>query len=186
MEFTKFRHHRRCLFFLLIVGLPGCLLAAAPLEDLNITADNVDLNRQVGITIFTGHVKLDQGTTHLVADRLEIKSANNQIIKTTAYGDLARYWTTPVANASAKTASKEAKPSNIDAEAKVIEYYPQNRKIFLIGKASATQENNTIKSPRIEYNIDSGHLVSTATPEGRTVIVIQSNKFNLLNAKKTS
>jgi lipopolysaccharide transport protein LptA len=185
MTSCKFQHAPLFLLLSLLAGLP-CIATAAPVtqDELHINADSFDLNRQAGVTTFVGHVRLDQGATHLVADKLEIKSTNNQVTKTTAFGDLAHYWTTPTANPKKTATTAQKQPANINAVAKTIEYYPQTRKIFLIGKASATQDNNTIKSPRIEYDVDSGHLVSTASPEGRTFIVIQNNKFNLLSAKK--
>src|SRR5260221_12812282 len=85
-------------FFLILFFLP--ILAIALPEDneqmMYIVSDTSTLNYKTGVNIFEGNVKIDQGTTHLTADRVVTQSNDHHTMESAvAYGikQLAEYIT---------------------------------------------------------------------------------------------
>jgi lipopolysaccharide export system protein LptA len=50
-------------------------------EKVFIAADSTTYNYKTGVNIFEGHVKIDQGTTHITADKLITKTNEQHKIK---------------------------------------------------------------------------------------------------------
>ena len=85
---------------------------------IHIVADKSYYNYKIGMSLFEGHVKITQGTTHMTADRLVTKNnTQHQIQEIIAFGiqKQAHYWTLPKEN------EKE-----IHAKADIIKFYPFN------------------------------------------------------------
>lgn len=134
---------------------------------LLLTSATANLNLETGISIYEGNVKLEQGSTHLSADRLIVYTdKQNQLQQAIAIGKPARY----------RTLSQLNKPE-FHADANTIEYHPKKNLIVLIGNAQAYQDNNTYKGPRIEYHTESQTVVSPESNAGRTTIIIQQKQL---------
>jgi len=143
---------------------------------LNISSEKSDINRNEHIATFSGSVVLTQGETHLTADRLLIYfDDHNQIKQAHAFGNPAKYWTT---NTTTATNSKTTTTNSMFAEATTIKYFPLTHKVSLIGNAKATQNRNSIQGPNIEYDLNTGNLLSTGDKNGRTTIVIENTDSN--------
>jgi len=114
------------------------------LQTIRITADSSKYNYKTGVNEFAGHVKADQGSTHLTADRLVTK-ANHQhkIQEIIAYGtsERAHYWTLPTAD------DKE-----MHAKASIIKYYPMQSNITLEQTVEVKQGENSFQGDLIHYN----------------------------------
>ena len=125
------------------VALPAYALREDNKEKIHIRADSTIYNYKNGITVFEGNVKVDQGSTHMTADRL-ITKANEQhkIKETIAYGlhQLAHYWTLP------KLGEKE-----IHAHAKIIKFYPIESNIVLEQNVVVTQGENSFQGELVPY-----------------------------------
>jgi len=165
---------RLILFFrLLILAFAGMTCAHALTSDhkekMHITADYTIYNYNTGITTFSGHIKVDQGTTHLTADKLVTKKSNetSHIEEAIAYGlqHLAHYWTI-------------AKPGETEmhAHAKIIKLYPEQSDVVLEHDAVVTQGKNSFQGQLIFYNKNTQTIKVPASPHGRAVLVYHPEK----------
>ncbi len=174
---TKHHNHfyfiTRIITFLLIFYSFSSNSLALP-NDQNkvayINADQAMLNRKIGINIFTGHVKFDQGTTHVSANKI-VTYSNKQrkVTKMIAYGDphhLAHYQTVP---------KLHQKP--LDAWAVVIKYFPKQRVAYLIKDAVAIQKPNTFKGPIIRYDMTNQVVQSYAQKAHHTTIILHPDQI---------
>ncbi len=163
----KAHPHKLLIGLLIATGLIPSL-AQALSSDQNLPArfvsDHVVFNHKTGITIFTGNVKMDQGTTHLTGDKVTSYSNDNgNVTKVVAVGKLAHYNTLP-----------DGQEKAVDAWAETIEYYPQEKTAILIGNGKVTQGANSFTGPHIVYNMEKQTVVSTPTTSNtQSVIVLQ-------------
>lgn len=140
-------------------------------EKMQIQADSSTYNYKTGDRYFEGHVKVDQGTTHLTADRLITKNnPQHKMQEAIAYGlkNLAHYWTLP----------KENDPL-LYAEAKIIKLYPIQSQVTLEQNVLITQEENSFKGELITYNMQDQLIIVPANKKGRAVLIYNpdSNKI---------
>tara|TARA_R110000868_G_scaffold6389_10_gene36475 strand:+ start:1485 stop:1994 length:510 start_codon:yes stop_codon:yes gene_type:complete len=150
---------------LLMVGFPFTAksLKGDKKEKLHITADTTIYNYRNGMNYFEGHVLVDQGTTHLTADKLTTKANDkHQIQEAIAYGieQLAHYWTTP----------KPGEPI-VHAHAKIIKFYPLTMNTTLQGDVVMTQGENNFHGQLIHYNMGDQTIIVPETKNGRAVLV---------------
>jgi lipopolysaccharide export system protein LptA len=129
-----------------------------------IEADQVQYQQKTGITLYVGHVKVDQGTSHLLADTLTVYKDlhSSKIQKMIATGNLAQYSTLPKVDGKMMNAS-----------AKTIQYDPVHNLVLLLGDALITQEGNLFRGQHIEYDLTKQTVISAPSPNSKTVIVIQ-------------
>jgi lipopolysaccharide export system protein LptA len=134
-----------------------------------IVADSGVYNYKTGIDIYEGHVVVDQGTSHITADRLITKrnQQDHQIREAIAYGftTLAHYWTLP-----------NEKDPELHAKAKIIKFYPIESKVTLEKNVFVTQGENSFKGELIHYNRDNQTITVPATANARAVIVYTPEK----------
>jgi lipopolysaccharide export system protein LptA len=143
-------------------------------QPMYLTANTGHLNKATGINLFQGNIKVTQGSSILLADTLVLHTnKKNQLIEADAQGNLANF----------STVTDIKKPRFVGV-AQTIQYFPQQRIINLIGDAKATQGPNSYSAPRIEYNIDQQSVVSQASSQGRTTIIIQPQSIQ--KSKETS
>lgn len=131
----------------LLVGLCGVLQPVVALQDANqpanFAADHVSFNDINKTTIYAGHVRMDQGATHLIADQVMVyKNQQGQMIKLVASGKPAHYSTLP---------DGQQKP--LDAYGDRIDYYPLQRLAVITGNGYVTQAANSLNGPRIIYDM---------------------------------
>ena len=156
-----------CLAFLLL-GMSWLPMAWALDSDGDLPAkfdsDQLSYNQKTGVTVFTGHVTMDQGSTHLTADQVTIHSnKEGKIVQVIATGKQAHYTTLP-----------EGKDKIMDAFADTIEYYPLDKKAILIGNAFVNQSPNQLRGSHIIYDMTKQQVLSLASPTGqKTVVVLQ-------------
>lgn len=132
-------------------------------QPATINADSAIYNRNTGIGVYIGHVKVIQGTTQILADKIiSYGDKNNQISKAYAYGNPAHYQTIPQPNQTL-----------VIATADKIEYYPVAKMVKLIGNANVIQGTNSIVSPQINYDMQTGTATSLSNPKQRTNIIYQ-------------
>lgn len=137
-------------------------------QKVYIVADSTIYNYKNGLNVFEGHVKIDQGSTHITADKLITKTnAQHKIEEATAYGyqELAHYWTTP----------KEGEPV-MDAKAKIIKYYPLQANITLEQDVHLSQGDNHFQGEIIHYNSNDQTVTVPASTHGRAVLVYNPDK----------
>ncbi len=161
----------RNLLILIIVGLAPMLAIALPDDQekpFNIVADSSLFNYKTGVDTYEGNVKVDQGSSHLTADRLVTrKNKQHKIIEAVATGitKLAEYSTIP----------KIGDPM-LHAEAKIIKFYPAISAVVLEQDVVVTQKENSFHGPHIIYNIKDQIVTAPASKEGRATITIESDQ----------
>lgn len=132
-------------------------------EKVFIKSDTWTYNYKTGTSQFDGNVKVDQGTTHVTADRLITNNNDkHQIREAIAYGlvDLAHYWTLP------KIGDIE-----IHAKAKIIKFYPTTANVTLQDDVIVTQGQNSFQGQLIHYNMNDQTIAVPASKNGRAVLV---------------
>lgn len=157
---------------LLFISLLLCQSASALKSDTKkkvfIMSDFALLNYKTGIHTFTGHVLVDQGATHVSADKIQtISSKQHQIKQVTAYGleTLAHYWTIP-----------KAGDSEIHARAKIIKFFPTSSNAILEKNAIVTQGNNSFRGDRILYDMHEETITVPASQHGKAVLIYDPNE----------
>jgi lipopolysaccharide export system protein LptA len=149
-------------------SLSAWALQTDNLEKVYIVSDSFIYNYKTGINIYEGHVKVDQGTTHIMADKLITKNnLQHKIQEAIAYGvdHQAHYWTLPNTN-----------DPEIHARAKVIKYYPSDSNATLEQEVFVTQGENSFQGQLILYNRNNQTITVPASKNGRAVLVYNPDK----------
>lgn len=157
-----------CQRYLLISLVAAASVTAYSLPEdvkqkLHIKADTTIYNYKKGMNYFEGHVQIDQGTTHVTADRLTTKTdEKHQIQEAVAYGvsDLAHFWTLPKLGQQV-----------INAHARIIKFYPITSNATLQGAVVVTQGENVFQGQLIHYNMNDQTIIVPETKNGRAVLV---------------
>lgn len=139
-------------------------------QKLNIVADSTVINYKTGANVYEGQVKIDQGSTHVTADKVTTQNnAQHKLEEAIAYGTNkpARYWTIP----------KEG-DVEFNAFAKIIHYYPIKATVVLEGDVVVTQGNNSFHGPYIIYNIKDQIVSAPASQKGRATIIIEPKNIS--------
>lgn len=165
-------HKIKWMFGVLV--LTYCSLAFALVEDnkekMVITADSSIYNYKSGYTVFEGHVKVDQGTTHLTAAKLTTKTdMNHHLQEAIAYGvnELAHYWTLP----------KQGDPE-VHAQAKIIKLYPVKSNVALEQNVVLTRGADHFEGELIIFNRDDQTIVVPQKQNTRATLTIYPEKSN--------
>lgn len=152
---------------LLILSFPTYALSSDSKLPMNISSDTVDFNSKTGITIFTGDVNMDQGTTHLKADKVTVyRHPDGEIQKIIAIGLPAHYRTLPKEN-----------DDTMDAYGNTIEYYPDKEQAVILGNGLVQQGKNTFTSPHIIYDLAKETVISRSTSSGgKSQLILQPKR----------
>jgi lipopolysaccharide export system protein LptA len=138
-------------------------------QPLHIVADSSTFNYKTGANSYSGNVKIDQGSTHVTADRVTTQSdSHHKIQEAFAYGDkqLAEYNTIP----------KDG-DEVFHAKAKVIKFFPPKSIVICEGDALVTQGQNSFHGPIIIYNTKTQIVDAPASKDGRSTIIIQPDNL---------
>ena len=161
----------RNLTFIILFYFCCSLATALPSdnkEKLHIVSDKSNYNFKTGVNEFIGHVVVDQGTTHLTADRVITKNNTQHKVKeVVAYGiaPLAHYWTVP-------------KPGDLEmhAQAKIIKYYPIESNVSLEQNVNIKQGENSFQGELIHYNSYDQTITVPQLEKSRAVLVYNPDK----------
>ena len=158
--------------FVMLWMIPAILFALQNDDKavMHITADSSTYNYKTGVNVYEGHVKIDQGTTHLVADRVvTLRNDKHRIEQAVAYGltQLAEYTTVP-------------KPGDpvLHAKAKVIKFYPVTSMVYLEGDVSVIQGDNHFEGPLMVYNMKDQIVTAPPSKTGRATITLSPGQLN--------
>jgi lipopolysaccharide export system protein LptA len=150
------------------LSLQAIALPSDKFAIVNIKADSGIYNFKTGVDIYEGHVKIDQGSTHILADKLITKkNAQHKIQEAIAYGytDLAHFWTFPKEN-----------DEELHAFAKIIRFYPLEANTTLEQSVVVTQGKNRFQGELIHYNSADQIINLPASANGRAQLVYNPNK----------
>jgi lipopolysaccharide export system protein LptA len=156
---------------LLLFPVAALALPTDSEQPLKIVSDSSVYDYKTGVKIYEGNVQVDQGSTHLSADKVTTKNnAKHQIDEATAYGEkkLAEYTTTP----------KEG-DTLFRAKAKIIKFNPETMVVTLEGNVVVTQGENSFHGPLIVYNMKEQTVNAPASKSGRATVVIEPKHLKL-------
>lgn len=156
------------VILLMSYALPAFAIKDDIKQKLHIIADSSIYNYKTGITIFEGNVKVDQGTTHITADKLTTKTnKNHKIQEAIAFGlkQPAHYW----------TLQKIGEPE-MHAVANIIKFYPIDSNVTLEQNVVVTQGENSFQGQMILYNMGDETITVPASKNGRSVLVYNPDK----------
>lgn len=136
------------LILLLIGLLGGCCMSASTVWALStdqdqliqLSADQVDVDNNQGISTYRGHVQLEQGSIRLQADQMQVYHAKKaeKII---------------VTGKPVKFQQRTDQQETVKGEALRVEYYAESEKIILLGDAKLWLEQKQFSGQRLEYDI---------------------------------
>jgi lipopolysaccharide export system protein LptA len=159
------------LFLICILPLNAFALQNDAKETVHITASSATYNYKTGVDVYEGNVKVDQGTTHITADRLVTKkNSEHKIAEAIAYGNRrsAHFWTLP----------NQDEPE-IHAHAKIIKFYPIKSDAMLEKNVLVTQGSNSFTGEIVQYNNSEQTITVPASKNSHAVIVYNPDKANL-------
>lgn len=152
----------RQLLVCILLSLLSTPLWALPTDRaqaIHIESDSATRNDKTGITIYTGSVKIKQGSLNISADKVTVYSEANVVSKIVCLGKPAVYQQQP-----------KVEDEIMTARANTIEYQLTKEIMVLTGDASVDQAGSTLKGPVINYDIKAEQM--QASGEGRVQMVI--------------
>jgi lipopolysaccharide export system protein LptA len=135
-------------------------------QPMKIVADSSLFNYKTGVDTYEGNVKVDQGTMHLLADKLVTeKNEHHKMVSAIAYGiiHLAELTTLP---------SKDAEA--LHAKSHIIKFYPSTSVLILEKNVVVTQDQNSFHGEHIIYNMKEQMVAAPASKNGRSTIIIDA------------
>ncbi len=160
-----------CRFLMLSLSLllsySALALSTDNQQPAHFSSDQFQYNQKTNKTIFTGHVQMSQGSTHLTADQLTVyrdkEGKVSEAVAVSQSDQLAHYTTLP-----------DNSDDILDAVGKTIEYYPQAKQAIIRGQGLVTQGPTHFSGSLITYDMAKQQVISLPTAPGeQTVLVLQ-------------
>jgi len=111
-------------------------------QPIHIEADEALRDEKKGFTRYRGHVKMEQGSLHIEADRITVYHRKEEADRIVAQGSPARLQQQP-----------EADKAPVRASAEIIEYFRSEERVQLRNNASIEQEGSVVNGDSINYYI---------------------------------
>jgi len=143
----------RASLLVLTAGLPHAVLGLASDADqpIHIEGDDAEIDQNNETIVYTGSVKVVQGTLRVQGDRMVVKINGDQVERITTVGKPARY-----------RQQLEDDQGEVHAHANSIIYHTAEERIYLNGSASLVQKGNELQGESIRYDIVKGKVDASA------------------------
>ncbi|MBP8925154.1 MAG: lipopolysaccharide transport periplasmic protein LptA [Pseudomonadales bacterium] len=153
---SRDRGHRTAIALLAILaGLLSSLTVVALPDDRNqaiyIQSDRAERDERKGTTVYTGDVEIDQGSLHISAEQVTIRSTDDEVSEIVATGSPAKMHQKPAA---------DREP--VYARARTIQYDVTGEVLTLVEQATVTQEGSTVTGERIVYYVKEQRVKASA------------------------
>lgn len=135
----------RALYLILILGISaqmGYALESDRDQPVEIESDNAEFDEVAGLTTYRGSVHLVQGSIELLADQIQLRTENGEIVELIATGNPAQYEQLP-----------EPESEKLFAQSNRIRYRLDQDLIELSGEASLSQQGTTLSGGTILYDV---------------------------------
>ncbi len=145
MAFTKFPEKLpliQTLLLLVLYSHPGLALESDRSAPISIEADNVNLDQNQGLAVYTGNVHLQQGSIDIQADTITVHANNGQLDSAVIVGkeSLARFQ------------QSLENGQTMSGEAHYIEIQQGREEVIFKGEATVDDGYNKISGGVIHYN----------------------------------
>lgn len=147
-------------------------------QAIEILADSAERDEKVGITVYSGNVDIKQGSLHIIADEVTIKTSRQNASKTSELEKL-----TAKGSPAHFRQQLEAEGDFVEADANTIHYTIVNRIVQLHEHARLSQGGSIITGNRILYDIAAQRVQARAELNGdsnaeRVKVIIPPKKTN--------
>jgi len=140
MRFSKF-------FVALIVMIqiaPAWALSSDSKQPLHLIADSAKMNNATGVSVYTGNVKVTQGSMELLGNVVTVYSEGNKIMKVVSTGDKKKQ--------AYYTEQQDNNAGPIKAWGDTITYNASSQTVDLKRNAKVTRPSEVFTGEFIEYN----------------------------------
>ncbi len=153
----------------------GSVLALSTDKDqpIDIEADSVDLDDRKGISVYQGDVVVTQGSIRVTADKVTVHHQAHKPDRLEADGNPVTFRQRP-----------DGKDTDIEGEAKRVEYEVDSELLYLIGNAVLTQGADSFKSDRITYDRTKAKVLAGAVAKGKERVRVTIESRNKPDAKQ--
>lgn len=160
---------RNLIFVFLMLGVssPVWALSSDSKQPLHLVADSAQINNNTGISVYTGNVKMSQGSMQLLGHIVTVYTKSNQIVKVISVGDKKHQ--------AFYAEEQDNHEGPIKAWGNTITYDVASGIIDLQHHAKVTRPKEVFTGEFIEYNQQS-QTVNARSSEGnkrRVQIIIQ-------------
>ncbi len=132
-------------------------------QPMMIEADRVELDDAAGISVYSGNIRVTQGTLVLTGERMTVHNKGDDIQKVLVSGNPATYKQRP-----------DGRDNDVNAKSKRMEYYTDPERIILLEQAEVDQAGDILRSERIVYDVANDQVnAGTDQPDERVIITIQ-------------
>ena len=143
-------------------------------QPIYIQADHAERNENLGTTIYTGSVQMDQGSLRILAKQVTVHNAADGVEKIIATGVPAHLQQKPSAD----------KPLVI-ARGNTITYTMTNERIVLLDNALLEQDGSTTHAARIDYDVGKASATAVGNENKRVEMVLQPQQQRPQKTKQT-
>lgn len=135
-----------------VLLLPALLVALPSDRDqeIDINANEAEMNKTDGYSIYQGNVTFEQGTIKISGDQIEVITSDNEIVQIIAS-----------TNANSTVLAHFQQQPEIDAEivyadAREIIYYAREERLQMIGQAKLQQTDDSFSGELLKYDVKKG------------------------------
>lgn len=159
------RNHR--LAVLLLALLPGAVFALASDREqpIYISADQVEINQQTGVSVYRGNVEVNQGSLAITAERVVVYRKGQELDHIEATGGPATFRQRP-----------DDAETDIRGKAQRIEYETANTTAVLTGDAYIWRNQDEFRGERIVYDTDRSVVQAKGGEGSRVQAIIHPKK----------
>lgn len=148
------------IFSLLLLLISNIVLGAATqLPEIRIESDKAMINPK-GVTLFTGHVSINQGNLTIQADNVQLTHSTNQAQATGA----------PV------TFQHTVNKQRVNGTANKLTYQPHLQTIVLVGAVHIQNGMNMASGEQMIYHINTQELEIHGTNSNKAKLIIYPNE----------
>lgn len=148
---------------LLLIMLPARALDSDPQQPLFIEADAVELDERAAESLYLGHVEVQQGSLHILADEVRVQHREDRQPRTiTAIGNPAHY-----------RQHIDGEEQEVRGQALRMEFDAERDEITFIDQAVLMQGEDRFSSDRIVYNRATARVTAGASAQGRERVKIR-------------
>ena len=156
-----------CLIIALTFSYSAQALKADRKQPIKVEADKANIEKQSGISTYSGHVVIRQGSLIITADKLKLYTKNGKLERMVANGKPATF------------NQRGAQGKNVRANANKITFHMKRNVAIFEGKANLMQGDNTFNSNRIIYNANTNSVdAGKSSGGGRVIITISPDSNN--------
>ncbi len=153
------------LFAVLILLLPMQLFALSSdgVQPIQVEADSLEVRDQENISVYTGNVRLKQGSLEFRCERLTLH-----------FDDQKELVLMEMTGAPATFRQLDDQQQELKGEAKQLQYKQSESILILSGKARFSHKGDTIESNRIQVNTENESIqAGSSEPDNRVRMLIQ-------------